>query len=73
MDLYEPTIKGLEAINKNMTVGSFIVFDEGHKKLWSEKLAIKEFIKRHKNFKKIVIDKQVGRQPDVILKKIRSS
>ena len=36
MDLYLPTLKGLEAIHKNMSKGGLIVFDEGNKKLWSE-------------------------------------
>jgi len=40
-----------------------------NKKLWSEKLAIKDF-KKKKNYKKVAIDKV--RQPDVIFKKIRT-
>ena len=68
MDLYEPTIRALEAIDKNITVGGFMVFDEGHKKLWSERIAIREFLKNNKKYKKIYIDKK--RQPDVILKKV---
>ena len=50
-----------------MSIGSFIVFDEGYKKLWSAKLRIKDFLKENKNYKKIIINKI--RQPDVILKK----
>jgi hypothetical protein len=69
MDLYEPTLRALEAIDKNMTIGSFIVFDEGYKKLWSERLAIRDFLKVNKKYKKIYIDKY--RQPDVILKKVK--
>ena len=69
MDLYLPTIKALEAIKKNINIGGIIVFDQGYKKLFAEKKAINEFIKKNKNFKKIIIDKK--RQPDVILKKIR--
>lgn len=69
MDLYEPTLRALEAIDKNMTIGSFIVFDEGHKKLWSERFAIRDFLKVNKKYKKIYIDKY--RQPDLILKKIK--
>ena len=69
MDLYEPTIRALEAIDKNITVGGFIVFDEGHKKFWSERFAIRDFLKTNKKYKKIYIDKK--RQPDVILKKIK--
>jgi hypothetical protein len=70
MDLYKPTLCALEAIDKNISVGGFIVFDEGHKKLWSERLAIKDFLKKNKKYKKILIDKT--RQPDVILKKFRN-
>lgn len=69
MDLYEPTLRALEAIDKNISVGGFIVFDEGHKKLWSERFAIRDFLKSNKKYKKIYIDK--NRQPDVILKKIK--
>ena len=69
MDLYEPTFCALEAIDKNIVVGGLIVFDEGHKKLWSERFAIRDFLKGNKKYKKIYIDK--NRQPDVILKKIK--
>ena len=70
MDLYEPTLCALNSIDKNISVGGFIVFDEGHKKLWSERFAIQDFLKTNKKYKKLYIDKK--RQPDVILKKIRS-
>jgi hypothetical protein len=70
MDLYLPTIKALEALDKNMSKGSFIVFDEGSKKLWSEKKAIKDFLKKNKKYRFMLIDKR--RQPDVILKKIKN-
>ena len=69
MDLYSPTIKALEAINKNMSLGSLIVFDQGHKKMFAERLAIKDFLKNNKNYKKIILDNE--RQPDIILKKIK--
>ena len=69
MDLYEPTLRALEAIDKNISVGGLIVFDEGHKKLWSERFAIQELLKKNKKYKKIFIDK--NRQPDVMLKKIK--
>jgi len=69
MDLYLPTLKALEAIDGNMSKGSYIVFDQGHKKLWSERKAIDEFLKKNKKYTKIIIDKM--RQPDVILKKFR--
>ena len=68
MDLYLPTLKGLEAIHKNMSKGGIIVFDEGNKKLWGERFAIKEFLKKHKNYKTITLSKKDA--PDVVLKKI---
>ena len=68
MDLYLPTLKGLQAIDKNISKGGFIVFDEGCKKLWSEKRAIKDFLKKNKKYQWITINKE--KQPDVILKKI---
>ena len=70
MDLYLPTIKAMRAIDKNIIKGGYIVFDEGDKKLWSEKEAIKDFLKENKKYKYISIDK--NRQPDVILKKIKN-
>jgi len=70
MDLYKPTLKALIAIDKNISVGGLIVFDEGHKKLWSERLAIQAFLRENKKYKKVLIDK--NRQPDVILKKIKN-
>ena len=69
MDLYLPTIKALEAIDGNMRKGSYMVFDQGHQKLWSESKAIDEFLKKNKKYTKIIIDK--FRQPNVILVKIR--
>ena len=54
--------------NKNQTQ-TLIVFDEGHKRLWSERSAIRVFLKTNKNYKKIYIDKT--RQPDVMLQKIK--
>jgi hypothetical protein len=70
MDLYLPTIQGLRAIDNNIVKGGYIVFDEGDKKLWSERKAIKDFLKENKKYKYISIDK--NRQPDVILKKIKN-
>ena len=70
MDLYLPTLKGLLAIDKNISLGGYIVFDEGAKKDWSERVAIKEFLKHTNKYKKIIIDHK--RHPDVILKKIRN-
>ena len=70
MDLYVPTLRALESIDRNISVGGMIVFDEGHDKLWSERFAIRDFLKKNKKYKKIFIDKK--RQPDVILKKIKN-
>lgn len=70
MDLYLPTLKALVAIDQNMSKGSYIVFDQGHKQLWSERKAIDEFLKNNKKYKKIIIDKI--KQPDVILKKLKN-
>ena len=70
MDLYLPTLKGLQAIDKNMNKGSYIVFDQGKKKNWAERLAINNFLKNNKKYKKIIINKK--RQPDVFLKKIQN-
>jgi hypothetical protein len=70
MDLYLPTLKGLQAIDKNMNKGSYIVFDQGTKKNWAERLAINNFLKNNKKYKKIIINKK--RQPDVFLKKIQN-
>ena len=70
MDLYAPTLCALESIDRNISVGGMIVFDEGHNKLWSERFAIRDFLKKNKKYKKIFIDKK--RQPDVILKKIKN-
>jgi hypothetical protein len=69
MDLYLPTIKALQAIEANVVKGGYIVFDQGNKKLWSEKKAIKDFLNKNKKYKYISLNKY--RQPDVILKKIR--
>ena len=69
MDLYLPTLKGLEAIHKNMSKGGLIVFDEGNKKLWSERFAIRDFLKKNKSkYKKVTLSKKYA--PDVILQRI---
>jgi hypothetical protein len=56
------------AIDNNIVKGGYIVFDQGNKKEWGEKEAIKDFLKVNKKYKYISINK--NRQPDVILKKI---
>ena len=49
MDLYKPTFKALVAIDKNISVGGLIVFDEGHKKFWSERLIYKKLLTKIDN------------------------
>lgn len=72
MDLYEPTLIALQAIDKNIKKGGIIVFDEGYKKTWNgEKRAIEDFLKKNKKYKYVLINKNKNRQPDVYLKKIR--
>tara|TARA_Y100000310_G_C20560918_1_gene753022 strand:- start:429 stop:1106 length:678 start_codon:yes stop_codon:yes gene_type:complete len=68
MDLYLPTLVALRAIDKSMSKGGYIVFDQGNKKLWAEKRAIKDFLKENKRYKKISINSYY--QPDIILKKV---
>tara|TARA_Y100001958_G_C21186619_1_gene515529 strand:+ start:785 stop:1015 length:231 start_codon:yes stop_codon:yes gene_type:complete len=71
VDLYEPTIKILNSIKKNISKNGIIVFDEGKSKLFpGEGIALKEFLKKnHKIFKLENI--KFSRQPDVLLKKIK--
>ncbi len=71
VDLYEPTIKILNSIKKNISKNGIIVFDEGKSKLFpGEGIALREFLKKnHKIFKLENI--KFSRQPDVLLKKIR--
>lgn len=77
MDLYLPTIKALNSISGNISKGGYIVFDEGLKKFWKERIAIKEFLKNNNSFKKISLSntmkvkKPILFNPDVILKKIK--
>jgi hypothetical protein len=70
VDLYEPSIKILNSIEKNLSRKGLIVFDEGNSKIWSgEKKAMDNFLKKYeKKYKKEFIP--YARQPDVILKKI---
>lgn len=68
LDLYLPTINGLNAIKNNIVKNGLIVFDQGDKKIWSERKAIKEFLKQNKNFK--IVERIKKRQPDLVVKKI---
>ncbi len=67
MDLYNPTINALNAIEPLISKGGCILFDQGNKKLWDgEKKAIKEFLKdNEKKYKLFIISKE--NQPDVLL------
>ena len=52
-----------------MSKGGLIVFDEGNKKLWSERFAIRDFLKKNKSkYKKVTLSKKYA--PDVILQRI---
>ena len=69
MDLYDPTLKALNALDDHITKGGYLIFDEGLKRDWSEGKAIKKFYKKNKKkYKKIKIDSFY--QPDILLKKI---
>lgn len=70
MDLYEPTIKALNAIDGSVVKNGLIIFDQGNKKRWSEKIAIKEFLKSNSKYKKIIL--KYKRNPDIVLKKIKN-
>ena len=69
MDLYEPTMNALNSIDKHVSKGGYIIFDEGLKKDWSEGKAIKKFYNLNKKkYKMIKIDKFY--QPDLMLRKL---
>tara|TARA_B100000242_G_scaffold281544_1_gene241911 strand:- start:529 stop:1212 length:684 start_codon:yes stop_codon:yes gene_type:complete len=69
MDLYEPTINALNSIDKHVSKGGYIIFDEGLKKDWSEGKAIKKFYNLNKKkYKMIKINKFY--QPDLMLRKL---
>lgn len=68
LDLFLPTLSALNAINKNISKNGLVVFDQGNKKLWSEKKAVKYFLSQNKNFK--IIESNKFRQPDLIIKKL---
>ena len=69
MDLYEPTINALNSIEKHVSKGGYIIFDEGLKKDWSEGKAIKKFYNLNKKkYKMIKINKFY--QPDLMLRKL---
>ena len=69
MDLYEPTMNALNSIDKHVSKGGYIIFDEGLKKDWSEGKAIKKFYNLNKKkYKMIKINKFY--QPDLMLRKL---
>lgn len=72
VDLYRPTLKILESVEKNISKKGIILFDEGNMPnlFPGEKKALQEFYKPRKN--KFTINFIRGaRQPDVYLKRIR--
>ena len=71
VDLYEPTKKILNSINKNMSKNGLIIFDEGNDKNFpGEAKAMEEFLKENKKryIKKFI---PFSRQPDVVLQRIK--
>ena len=70
-DLYFTTTKILELLSKKISKGGLIVFDEGNQnvKKSGETRALKEFLKKNKNFFLKRYTKN-GYQPDIYLEKI---
>ena len=70
-DLYKTTAEILNLLNRKLSVGGIIAFDEGKRgKRFGETKAMNEFfIRNKKKYKKILFKKFY--QPDVYLKKIR--
>lgn len=71
MDLYLPTKKILDTIEKCIPNKGIILFDEANKDLWKgEKKAMTEFFQAHRTkYKKEIISEKY--QPDVMLTKIK--
>ena len=70
LDLYEPTRKVLEIIDKYLVKNGLIVFDQAQKKEWvGEKKALNEFCMKNKNKYRITKLKKHF-SPDIILTKI---
>jgi hypothetical protein len=70
LDLYEPTKKVLDIIDKYMVKNGLIVFDQAQKKEWvGEKKALNEFCMKNKNKYRIMKLKKHF-SPDIILTKI---
>jgi len=70
-NIYEPVKKILKTLDKKLSKGGIIAFDEGlDSNNNGEGKALKEFYKKNKNRYKIVKFKK-NYQPDVILKKIK--
>ena len=70
LDLYKPTKKVLEIIDKYLVKNGLIVFDQAQKKEWvGEKKALIEFCVKNKNKYRIIKLKKKF-SPDIILTKI---
>ena len=68
-DLYEPAKVMLEHFSSRMVKNGVIMFDEWNKKdFQGETMAVNEFLKKNKNFKKI-IPKNTS-QPSLVIKRI---
>lgn len=71
LDLYKPTMKSLEIIDKHISKNALLIFDQANTNIWKgEKLALKHFLKKNKNYK--ILKKIKFYRPDVIIKKYRN-
>lgn len=71
LDLYKPTMKILEIIEKHISKNALLVFDQANTAVWKgEKLAVNNFLKKYKNYK--ILKKIKFYQPDVVIKKLRN-
>ena len=71
LDLYKPTMKILEIIEKHISKNALLIFDQANTAVWKgEKLAVNNFLKKYKNYK--ILKKIKFYQPDVVIKKLRN-
>ena len=71
VDLYQPTIKILNAVHQKLSKNGIILFDEGNDKVYpGENKALNEFLKKYRIYYKFHYIKH-ARQPDVYIQKIR--
>ena len=69
-DLYEPTKQALALIEKSLSVGGIVVFDQACTVEWpGETIAMKEFLDESSN-KFAMINNDLSRQPTVALKRV---